>query len=271
MDEGIESVENDMKTCSICGKKGQHETRCATVAASSMYSTSNSLSHYIHTDGMTIWESSICTACMPIARLKYLDGRIRSAATTALLGLASLLVATAGFVWLGPTSSGRGPVDFLQEAFWTGQDMLRSLCLAFFFILGAGMVIVGTAMAVSRWVSRARMTDLDVVPDEWIKRCFEGDFKRKLEMRRLDMRKGAKKNGSDATAPSLSAKDFPLPAFKKIEQLSAEDRKQAVAHGGAASDRQWRVIRVYDKTREEFLADPSAEWRKLMPGAPGPD
>jgi len=256
-------------TCSICGKKGQHETRCATVAAWTTYSTSNNLKHYIHTDSMTVWEMSICTSCMPRARLNYLNDRIRSASIKVLWGIILFIIGMAGFAWFDSSSGAKAQsgdfVDFLEMSFHGGMAMLSDLSITFILILGAGMAVYGTVKAITCWMSRARMTEHDVVPEEWINKCFEGDFKRKLKMREQDVLKHTKKNGNVAPAPSLPAKDYPLPAFKKVEQLSEEERKIAVAHGGVASDRKWRVIRVYDTTREGFFADPPAEWRELTP------
>jgi hypothetical protein len=134
---------------------------------------------------------------MPKARLIYLDDKIRAAATIASIGLLLLAVGV-GFVWLGPASAvwaqSRGLVDFLAAIFHGGMNPAAILFTAFCFILGTAMAILGTVILIFSGITRTRMTDRDVVPVEWIGRCFKGEFNRVLDMRKLDVRKGAREN-----------------------------------------------------------------------------
>jgi hypothetical protein len=229
------------------------------------------ITRYTHTDDTTIWELSICTPCMPRARLIYLDVRIRAATKAALWGL--LIFATgAGAICLGPApaawAQSRGLVDFLAALFFhsdSGRDAVAAIVSMAFCFLGVALAIFGTAKLISFSMSRSRMTDRDVVPVEWIERCFVGEFNRILEMRKLDVSKEAKENQGDTPALSVSAEHFPLPGFMEFYQLPAEERKKAYeANGGTPSERQWQLIGVYDKTPQDLIADPSAEWRKIM-------
>lgn len=259
-----------MKACSICGVAGEHETRRALIAAQSLFKITDTRSHrltrYTHTDNTTIWELSICTGCMPRARLMYLDDKIRDAKKTALWALL-LSVPGAVFVWVGLTSaiSGqfRGLVDFLAAVSNGGNPR------AVFFLaccsLAAAVAIYNTEQLISFSMSRSRMTDRDIVPVEWRQRCFEEEFNRILETRKLEARKGAGENQGDTPAPSVSAENFPLPAFMRVDQMPEEAIDKAVAaNGGTVSERRWQLIGVYDRTPQDLIADPPSEWRKIM-------
>jgi hypothetical protein len=271
-----------MKACSICGMAGEHETRCALIAAQSLFKITSTRSYeetrYTHTDDTTIWELSICTACMPKARLMYLDDKIRDAKKgalwallllAALLGLLLLASAVVALCW-GPASAAAWArsslVDFLAAIFHGGGNPWTIAFMAFCF-LAAAVALFNTEQLISFSMSRNRMTDRDVVPLEWRERCFEEEFNRILELRKLDVRKAAGENQGDPPAPSVSAEKFPLPAFMRLDQFTEEAIDKAVAaNGGTVSQRRWQLIGIYDRTPQDLIADPPAEWRKIMAG-----
>jgi hypothetical protein len=196
----------------------------------------------------------------------YLDDKISTGKKAALIGLI-LLVLGVGFV--GRVSAAwahsKGLVAFLAALFHGAMGLEGTLFSAFCLILGAAMVIFGTKQLISFSMSRSRMTDRDVVPVEWIERCFEEEFNRILEMRKLDVKKGATENQGDPPAPSVSAENFPLPAFKRLDQFSSEAIDKAVeANGGTVSQRRWQIVGIYDRTPQDLIADPPAEWRRIM-------
>jgi hypothetical protein len=197
----------------------------------------------------------------------YLDKKIRDAKKTAFW--ASLLSAPgAAIVGLGVLSAiaahPRGLVDFLAAVFHGDLDPRTIFCLACCSFTAA-VAIFSIQQLISFSRSRSRMTDRDVVPVEWINRCFEEEFNRVLEMRRLEARKGAEENQGDPPAPSVSAEDFPLPAFKRLDQMPDEAIDKAVeANGGTVSERRWQLVGVYDRTAQDLIADPPPEWRKIM-------
>jgi len=50
-----------------------------------------------------------------------------------------------------------------------------------------------------------------------------------------------------------------------VEQLPAEAQRKAVAaDGGIVSERQWELVGIYDRTPQDLIAEPPAEWRKMM-------
>jgi len=50
-----------------------------------------------------------------------------------------------------------------------------------------------------------------------------------------------------------------------VEQLPAEAQRKAVAaNGGIVSERQWELVGIYDRTPQDLIADPPAEWRRIM-------
>ena len=260
-----------MKACSICGMVGQHETRCALIAAQSLFKIPDSqgleMTRYTHTDDTTIWELRICTACMPRARLMYLDDKIRAAKKTALWALL-LSAPGAVIVCVGLASAisaqPRGLVDFLAAVFHGDMNPRTIFCMVCCF-LAAAVAIFNTEQLISFSMSRSRMTDRDAVPVEWIERCFEEEFERILEMRKLDVKKAASENQGDSPAPSVPAENFPLPAFKRLDQFAEEAIDKAVAaNGGKVSERRWQLIGVYNKTPQDLIADPPSEWRKIM-------
>jgi hypothetical protein len=198
----------------------------------------------------------------------YLDDRIRAAATVASIGLILLAVGV-GFVWQGPASvlwaQSKGLVDFIAAVFHSGMNPVAGLFMASCFIPGTAMAILGTAKLISFSTDRSRMTDRDVVPVEWIGRCFEEEFSRVLELRKLDVKNGASENQGYNPAPSASAEYLPLPAFMGVEQLPAEALSKAVAaNGGTVNERRWQLVGVYDRTPQDLIADPPPEWRKMM-------
>jgi hypothetical protein len=197
----------------------------------------------------------------------YLDDQIRDAKKTAFW---ALLLSTPGVVIVGVglasaiRAQPRGFVAFLAAVFHGDMDPRTILCLLT-CSLTAAVAIFSTEQLISFSRSRSRMTDHDVVPAEWIQRCFEEEFDRVLEMRKLDVKKAASENQGDSPAPSVPAENFPLPAFKRLDQFAEEAIDKAVAaNGGTVSERRWRLVGVYDRTPQDLIADPPPEWRKIM-------
>jgi hypothetical protein len=197
----------------------------------------------------------------------YLDDKIRDAKKTALWALL-LSAPGAVIVCVGLASAisaqPRGLVAFLAAVFHGDMNPRAIFCLAC-CSLTAAVAIFSTEQLISFSKIRSRVTDRDYVPVEWIERCFEEEFNRILEMRKLDVKKGATENQGDPPAPSVSAENFPLPAFKRLDQFSSEAIDKAVeANGGTVSQRRWQIVGIYDRTPQDLIADPPAEWRRIM-------
>jgi hypothetical protein len=198
----------------------------------------------------------------------YLDDRISAAKKGILLGLAlfalgvpAVVLSSLPALW----AQSRGLVDFLAAVFHSHLHARIVFPSAICLLLGAAFAIFATARLISWSMSRSHMTDRDVVPVKWIGRCFQEEFESILEMRKMDARKGAGENQGNPSAPSVSADRFPLPAFMGVRQLPPEAQRKAVAaDGGKVSEQRWQIVGIYDRPPQDLIADPPAEWRKIM-------
>jgi hypothetical protein len=102
------------------------------------------------------------------------------------------------------------------------------------------------------------MTESDVVPDEWVERCFEGEADRILALLRNTRKK--RRGVGDRSPVPVGA--FPLPDFKELTQLSEQERGSTPPAKGGKVSKIWVRLKTVSKSREDLIVKLPEEWKQ---------
>jgi hypothetical protein len=140
-----------------------------------------------------------------------------------------------------------------------GDNTIFTFWFVVAIILGAIIGVVYARKAMSGWLTLRGATKSDDVPAEWVDRCFKGEVERILAVLiRIDN----KEEPTSASELCRPIEDFPLPAFKRIEELSAEAYSKVVALGTEFNKTEkWNLLGIYD---EEGIKNHQEHWQELL-------
>ena len=254
-----------MGICTSCGSEGPCETRFVAVGSLTIYKVKSEESMYKNRDGIRIWEVGVCPKCLPLARLAYMDGKIRSARNETIGSFVALLLGPIGLpllILLDPFPHPQGVV----ESMITGPQTFMALAALCAVLLAFVVGLVATPLNVRKLIrlrnERNSFNAIDGVPAEWLDRSAEGEIDRIFSLVT-----GKRKKRSAEYPVALDR--FPLPVFKPVKAYVAGAQSVGLACEIAPQSdiRTWKSHLKLSTapSREEVLGKLPEEWRSLDP------
>jgi len=244
-----------MHACSSCGGFGEHEARFVSVLARTEYNGPNNKT-YVNNDGLAIWELHLCSNCLPKARLVYMSKMIRDLRNTLLVGIGMILGGVLFVVVGNLTHAGsslfahnqsvaesviRAPTSFLDVLF---------LGMTAILLIGGFLLTVFSAIFLPlNLLNRHRMVNDVVIPPRWLDRCFLGEGQRILDLlTKVENREWVPDDSR------VLVKDFSLPAYKQVRDLSQQELANAFSGKGVRGWRKRKVLNEVGSSRGELVA-----------------